>query len=259
MPTPTSLTFERYTEDLIRSVAADAEVLGLVLVGSTADVSRVDEWSDHDLFLITVDGAQERFRLDLGWLPGADRLVLRVRETEHGLKAVYDDGRVVELAVFSVAELSLAQANSYRVALDRGGVTQVMAAIAGRAKPSHVVDVDREAALFLSLLLIGVGRARRGEVLAAGQHIRSHALAHLLMLWRALVPEPCPERLDDLDVFRRFELVYPEAGARVSETLAADPETCARGLLALAEEGLAGRWTQWPGAAADVLRRRLGW
>ena len=259
MPSPTALTFERYTEELVRSVAAHAEVLGLVLVGSTADVSRVDEWSDHDFFLVTVDGAQERFRQDLGWLPGADRLALRVRETEHGLKAVYDDGRVVEFAVFSVAELSLAEANSYRVAVDCADVAQAMATIAGRPKPSHVVDVDREAALFLSLLLIGVGRARRGEVLAAGQHIRSHALAHLLMLWRALLPEPGVERLDDLDVFRRFELVYPEVGARIGGILAADPETSARGLLTLAEEGLAGRWPQWPGAAADVLRRRLGW
>ena len=252
-------TFEQYTDDLVRSVAADPEVLGLVLVGSTADVSRVDEWSDHDFFLVTVDGAQERFRSDLRWLPGADRLALRVRETAHGLKALYDDGRVVEFAVFSVAELSLAEANSYRVALDRAALTEAMAAISARPKPLQVVDPDREAALFLSLLLVGVGRARRGEVLAAGQHIRSFAVAHLLTLWRAVLPGPGLGRLDDLDVFRRFELVYPQLGARLAEILAADPETCARGLLDLAEEGPGQEWSRWPGAAAGVLRRRLDW
>ena len=251
--------FELFSADLTARVATDPEVLGLVLVGSTADTDRVDEWSDHDFILVTREGTQEAFRQDLGWLPGAEHLVLRVRETAHGLKAVYDDGRVLEFAVFSPDEVPLAEANAYRVALDRADLTATMAQIAARPRPGAVVDDEREIALFLSLVLIGVGRARRGELIAAGQHLRSHALRHLLTAWRHRHPTPDDARLDDLDVFRRVELVHPEAAARIATAQAGDPETCARALLDLAEEQLAPGWTGWPTEAVTAVRHRLGW
>jgi hypothetical protein len=67
-----------------------------------------DEWSDHDFFVITPPGGQEALREDLSWLPRADRVALSFRETGHGLVVLYDDGHLLEFAVFELDELALA-------------------------------------------------------------------------------------------------------------------------------------------------------
>ena len=54
-----------YTRALAESVARFDEVEGLVLLGSTAAVDRIDEWSDHDFYLVVREGSQERFRNEL--------------------------------------------------------------------------------------------------------------------------------------------------------------------------------------------------
>lgn len=249
--------FDQYTAELAASLETQSEVLGLVLLGSTADASRVDEWSDHDFFVVTTDGAQEHLRADLSWLPHANNLVLTVRETEHGIKAFYDDGHVLEFAVFSLGELELAEANSWAVALDRADVAERMSAIAARPKASAAVDVARGIRLFVSLLLIGVGRARRGETITAGQFVRSHALSNLLSVL-AHTASGDTGRLDSLDPFRRFEFAFPALGTEIAQALDAAPEAAAHTLLAIAERELAER-ADWPTEAVRAVRERLGW
>src|SRR4051812_48367660 len=83
-----------------------------------------DDWSDHGFFVISSAGEQERLRGDLSWLPRHDGVALAFRETEHGLNVIYDDGHLLEFAVFDLDELGLAGINRYRVLLDRGGVEE---------------------------------------------------------------------------------------------------------------------------------------
>ncbi len=236
--------FIEFIDELHQTLAARPDVIGLVLLGSAADRARRDEWSDHDFFVITVDDAQEAMRTDLRWLPAHDTIALSPRETEHGLKVVYDSGHVLEFAVFSLAELQLAGANAYEVVLDRGGVAEAMAGLAARERPPR--NDEANLGLFVALLLIGVGRARRGELLVAGNLVRTYAVERLL---RALPRDDA--RLDDLDPFRRVELVYPSLG--LAEALEQPVEDAARTLLEIAERELG------PIAGAEVLRRRLGW
>lgn len=251
------IAFESFSRTLLESASSRDDVLGLVFVGSASATARADEWSDHDFFLITRDGAQERYRQDLSWLPSHDEVVLTARETDHGLKVIYADAHVLEFAVFSLAEIALAGANDYTVALDRGGVADAMTAIASRPRPAER-EQGADVRLFIATLLIGVGRARRGETLSAGQLIRSFALSRLLLVWRRQLPSPAPDRLDDLDEFRRFERAYPEAAAQIAQALRSDPESCARALLEIAEREL-GDWQLWPREAAATVRKRLSW
>ncbi len=252
--------FSAYLDRLIASLESRPEVTGLVLAGSTADRSRVDEWSDHD-FLVVCDSlhAAEAMRADVSWLPEPDELVIVVRDTAHGVKGVYRDGHVLEFAVFGPDELRLAHANAFEVPLDRGGIYATMREVAARPKPGTELSPLQHAQLFLTLVLIGVGRARRGETLTAGQFIRTHALAHLLALHRRVVPGANDPRLDDLDVYRRLEQVHPELAALIERALERDPETAARGLLYVAEASGIARWSEWPVEAAATVRQRLGW
>src|SRR5690349_1028660 len=127
--------YHAFTVELVDRLRHDPDVVGLVVVGSmTGRDYEADEWSDHDFFLIVRSGVQERYRTDLGWLPRPDGIALRVRETEHGRKVIYDDGHLVEFAVFDVDEIALAGVNRYRILFDRGGVEEATARVAARGR-----------------------------------------------------------------------------------------------------------------------------
>lgn len=261
--------FERFRVRLLAAVEVHDDVLGLVWVGSAADTGRVDQWSDHDFFLITRPGSQERLRRKLDWLPDHDDIAIAARETAHGLKVVYRDGHVLEFAVASPEELSTFRGNQWEVALDRESITERMRRDVAPARPGPsgggapgrdgVRDPGTDLRLFLVNLLIGVGRARRGEVLSAGQCVRTNAVRHLLQAAAGILPGENPDRLDDLDPWRRFESVFPAAGALIAAALTRDVEPCARALLEAAEVLLGDAPAGFPAAEALVVRSRLGW
>jgi hypothetical protein len=204
--------FTGFNARLCDNLAARADVLGLVLMGSTAARERVDEWSDHDFAVVTVDGTEDRLRGDLSWLPELANVALALREEHDGFKIIYNNGHVVEFGITSLAGLATWHANAYEVILDRGGVSDAFARVAARPKPSQAARPYHELGLFVALLLVGVGRYRRGEVLVASQLVRTVAVGHLVTAWRLVRPAADSDRLDNLDPVRRFELVYPAAG-----------------------------------------------
>ncbi|MBC7463642.1 MAG: hypothetical protein H7227_05230 [Actinobacteria bacterium] len=249
--------FTQYTQRLIEACRATPSVIGLVLVGSVADTARVDEWSDHDFFVITQTGAQEELRQDLSWLPSHNEIAFSFRETEHGLKVVYVSGAVLEFAIFDTDELRSCAVNHNKLAFGTDEVKDALSIASGRTAEKIPGDSLTDFRHFLSLVLIGVGRARRGEVLTAGQGIRSYSLAALM---RVFVREaPHDSRLDRLDPFRRFELVHPELGYNIAVALEHSPELAAKNLLKIAEDNLSQSWLQYPIEDVRVIKEALGW
>lgn len=252
--------FADFTRRAISGAAADPDVLGLVGLGSTSgEPPHPDEWSDHDLFLITRSGTQERFRADPGWLPDAGRLVLWHRETAHGLKAIWDDGHLAEVAVFDPGELGLARVNRARVLLDRADVALRLRAV--REATAARVAADRPDARWLGgqllgELLVGAGRAARGERLSGHQLVRGAALGHLLLLVAGLLPPAAGSVPDELDPFRRVERSWPALARELEAALALPVPAAALALLDAAGRAL-GDAAPWPLAAAEAVRRRL--
>jgi hypothetical protein len=252
--------YERFTQELLRRVSADPDVLGLVALGSMSGLPPgPDRWSDHDFFVITRPGAQERLRSSPGWLPAPDRVVLWHRETAHGLKAVWDDGHLAELAVFDLDELALARVNRHRVLLDRTDVEARLAGVrAATVAAMTAVDARFEAGQLVTTLLVAGLRAGRGERLSAGQFVRAHAARHFLRLLAAADPAPPDAAPDDLDPFRRVERGWPEVAAALDAALARPAAEAARALLDLAERTFGGRpEVPWPRAAAEAVRAAL--
>ena len=247
--------FLRYQQELVAAVTDRKEVLGLVFLGSSAAHARVDKYSDQDFFLIVSEGTGESFRQDLRWLPNHENIVLSPRETAHGLKVLYSSGLVLEFAVFEDRELELSAANDYLVALDKTDIAERMAKIALRSVPA-AFDPESGFELFLSLVVIGVGRARRGEQIAADQHIKSYAVEKLLQVIRALLPKP-DARFDSLNAYRRFEFDYPDLGKHIGMHLLQTAEVCAKGMLDLASTELPLSDTQQN--QLQALKTILGW
>jgi hypothetical protein len=251
-------SFFSYSDRLAANAQEHADVLGLVLVGSAADTNRVDEWSDHDFFLVVKPGLGEVFRNDLSWLPDAGDVIVAARETAHGLKVVYRNGHVLEFAVFEDAELELASVNYWAVPVDKTNISERVRAIESRTV-GVPFDEASEWGLFLALILIGVGRARRGEILIAGQAIRSYYLKHVVGFVRDRLPVAAgTEGLEDnLDRFRRFEKQYPAEAARIEATLQLPVEDSAQAQLdfVLGLGGFSGLQLE----QAAAVRERIGW
>jgi hypothetical protein len=236
--------YEAFTRALAARLEGDPDVLGLVALGSmSGEPPGPDAWSDHDFFVVTRPGAQERFRTDPGWLPAPERIALLHRETAHGLKVIWDDGHLAELAVFDPGELSLAKVNRHRVLLDREGtpgalaarMAEVRAATVAQARAS-ATDPRWEAGQLLGTLLVGALRAARGERASGDLLVRAYAARHFLALVHATVPPAPGARPDDLDPFRRIEEAWPRLATALEAALAPSAPASARALLALARE-----------------------
>jgi len=249
--------FVEYSDSLTNICINHPKIIGLVLVGSTAETQRVDEWSDHDFFVITENGEQEPLRKDLTWLPKSESIAFWFRETEHGLKVLYTSGEVLEFAIFDVEELRSCTVNHHRLAYGNEDIAQALAA-ASNGLPLAVVGDDlADFRHFLSVLVIQVGRARRGEVLTAGQGIRGTAATALLKVLTRRLPQD--QRLDRLDVSRRFEFVHPEIGKVLADALAQNPEDAAKDLLYISERYLVPLWNEYPRKEVQVVKDVLSW
>jgi hypothetical protein len=246
--------YERFTRDLRQRLADDPRVLGLVAVGSMARRGTTpDRWSDHDFFVVAAPGAQESFRSDLAWLPRSREIALSFRETAHGVKVVFTDGHLIEFAVFDPDELALARVNRYRVLFDRERIGERLDRVAADTARARPPSDDWLVGQFLTNLLVGVGRHRRGERLSGRQLVASGALGHLVMLLAKHAASP-PTALDSLDPLRRFESAFPDVGRRLCAALERETPDMARDLLELALAELPGRI---PMEAVAAIRPRL--
>lgn len=254
--------FERRSAALADAVARHPELVGLALLGSASESarSRRDEWSDHDFFAIIAPGRAGAVRPDLSWLPDQDRLALTAREGELGFVAVYDDGHVFEFALAEPDELSDAVAGAATIAVDdgTGGVTALIEQSRRRADRGDVLDPVNDARLVLVKLLIGVGRARRGETLIAGEFVRTWAVRHLVRALRGRFPERSTGARDRIDPLRRVEQDLPEWAAAIEAAVAQDVEPAARALVDILHR-LEPGWEDFPSRAAGAVARRLGW
>ena len=247
--------YRAFTEELIDRLREDERAIGLVGVGSMADRDYPpDEWSDHDFFVITPPGRQEELRTDLSWLPHRDRVALSFRETEHGLNVIYDDGHMLEFAVFDLEEIALAGVNRYRVLLDRGGVEERIEQVASNPRPPR--DDRFLFGKTVAAALVAGGRARRGETLSAS-FMLTWATTYLTRLVTRTLPAANASVLDDLDSLRRFERVYPELGAELAAIVRLDPAAGGPALLDVLERELRPLRPDLPWPALDAVRARL--
>lgn len=237
--TPTE--HERFTRRLVAGLEADPRVVGVVGLGSTAAADPPpDRWSDHDLWLVTEDGAQADYRGRIDWLPEAGEVVFWYRETEHGLGVVYRSGHLVEVAVFGRGELHVARANRARVLLDRGGVTEAIAALQARTAERVAAERPDPDWLFGQVavgLIVASARWARGERLSAQRRLLD-AVGPLVRLLAGAVPSDGAALLDDLDPHRRVERVWPALGAALDRAVLLPAPEAALHLVALVRSAL---------------------
>jgi hypothetical protein len=222
--------------ELQANAEVDDRILGLIWAGSAAETSRFDIYSDYDFYLVTQDEDAELMRQNLDWLPEPQEIAYWARETAHGLKVVYKDGTILEFAVFTLDQLSKTVVNHFAVAYDSADVTDRTEKIKATGEPKSHESVDDHLAIIYTLLMIAIGRARRGELLIAGQFIRSYAALHLIKAVKKTFVSADISKRDVLDPWRRFEMEYPEVGAKLNAALALEVEPAGWAVAQLAFE-----------------------
>lgn len=258
-----SMQYQEFTERLRQNLESKPQVMGLIALGSMAQQDyQPDRWSDHDFFVITQAGEQEALRLNLGWLPDFDQIVLSFRETAHGLKILYRNGHLLEFAIFDPEELLMTRPNRYRVLLDRGGLAvliEILSAIPAQPETLYGGETSdsKRFGMFLCNLLVGVGRYRRGEKLSGHQFVKSYALQHLVTLLEKYLEAPNKGLLDNLDPWRRFERVFPETGVALTQILNAEVPHAAVLMLDLAQRELQGKLEIFSVETVKVVREQL--
>ncbi len=210
--------YYQFIDDLRESLETRDEVLGLVLLGSTANQSHLpDNYSDHDFFVITKTGLQARYRQDLSWLPDSESIVFWYRETDHAVKVLYQSGHLLEVAVFDPEELKIAKVNDYRLVFDKANLQAIVEAT---YYPEHPTLDDRFLwGQFLSHLVVGYGRLQRGEALTARFFLTFLCVTDIAHLMIKHLPTTQPEQLDTLDPLRRLEVAYPILGKQLNTIL----------------------------------------
>ncbi len=215
-----SADYQQFTDTLTDRLRRYDDVLALVALGSMAARDHhPDRFSDHDFFVIVRPGTQRWYRENLQWLPDHERIAYAFQETVHGMKVLYADRHLLEFAVFDPDELFQARINRYRVLFDRANLTSTLEQLVAREMAAPAVDIAYLSGQFLTHVLVGLWRWRRGEELSAYRFIREFALQDLVRLTHALATADRPDLSDNLDPTRRFERVYPGVGEALAAAL----------------------------------------
>lgn len=250
--------YQALTAALTAWATNEPSVTGLVAVGSTAGVPREpDEWSDHDVLVVTTPGAASRLLSDLTWLPDVHRIAVHFIETDRGRSLIFDDGHLIELAIFDESDLDDLRLNAYRVLVGQDRIEERLAAIA-KQTARQVEAEDPEGTTryhrFVKELVIGLGRFGRGETLSANERIRGTAMTSLLSLLGDFLPPEQTQTLDNLDPHRRFEQGHPTYAARLNRALECAIPRLADEMLRLVEQTLAGRVDAVTPESIDAMR-----
>ncbi len=254
----TPVEYQQWLDETVTRLALEDAVIGVVAMGSTANRSRTDEWSDHDIAIVVAEGSEAQFRGDVSWMANHESVVDVVTEHHGGCRALFADGHLVEWGVASLQDFATWYASDCAVLLDRGGVSDVVAQIAVKPFPPSEGSFERDLSLFFMTILHGCGRLRRGETISANAIIRGAAVEHLVRAARATVPSRSLDG-DRLDSLRRVENAMPDFAAQLAECLVGDLEGTALALVDLVEACWAGADNRFPAATLKVVRDRLGW
>ena len=205
-------------ERLRARLEADPRVLGLVLLGSTADESYRDPFSDHDFWIVTEPGAQCDYLDTHAWLPDADKILFSARHGASYRGALYRNRHKVEYAVFDMEEATRGKIERFHIAFDRGGVAELARAVREQSHRERAEQLARPDTLenFCMLLWTARERSLRGESLSAHMYLLA-AFGALLDLLVAQTPSA--PQADRLDPRRRLERLWPETGRELNHIL----------------------------------------
>jgi lincosamide nucleotidyltransferase B/F len=184
------------------------DTLGLLGLGSVGvQLSRLDEYSDLDFFLIVKKGAKSKYLDSLFWLDDVYPLPYSFKNTVDGYKILFADGIYGEFAVFEEDEMDAISYSEGRWIFKKKEC--IVPKIQSKPFQSLYSDnIDHAINEILTNLLVGLQRYHRKERLAAQRMIEVHALDRLLSILPSIYIEE-DVHVDQFNLDRRIEFRFP--------------------------------------------------
>ena len=234
--------YELYVEELRSRLLADPQVRGLMVVGSTADADKRDAWSDHNFWVITEPGAQDRYLDSTSWLPSADQIILTARHGAAYRSVLYGNQHKIDYAVADEQGLASGTFEHFEVVFDRGEVLSHAQSGFDKTRKDRIEILRHSFTLqgFGILVWTAYGRAVRGEPLSARNFLElaTDVLLNLLCVHTSLGRVPS---IDSLDPRRRLERNNPRLAQELLGILTNETLPACQRLLTLAERELRDR------------------
>ncbi len=212
---------------LLKRLTAIAQVvkkcgsgLAMLSLGSAGqELSRLDEFSDLDFFVIARPGQKSYFLDSLNWLEEIQPITFSFRNTADGYKLLFEDGIFCETAVFEAYELTRIPFTNARVIWqDEKSSLNFPLHNSLPAGEEHNPNVEWLTGEILSNLYVGLGRFRRGERLTAARFVQGYAVDRIVEL-APFIEMQQDGNQDPFDQHRRFEHRYPQTASKLPQFL----------------------------------------
>ncbi|MBI2419930.1 MAG: hypothetical protein HYV28_18860 [Ignavibacteriales bacterium] len=193
-------------DEIGESIKYSGNALALIGLGSVGiELSRLDDYSDSDFFVIATDGCKNFYIQNLVWLCSIAPLSYTFRNTKDGYKGMYEDGIYCKFAVFEICELLQTNYAEGRIIWMADGFDENLRVPRNTGaldwRPESIVWLIGE---IVTCLYVGMCRYRRGEKLSGFTFIQRHAFT----LFFELVEMTRPDNGIAKDLYakdRRFE------------------------------------------------------
>ena len=174
-----SIQQKRFNE-IIQLNQHKEEVLAFIGLGSMHDLTRLDAYSDIDFFILVQSQQDKKIYMeDMSWLD-VHPIIFSYIETRDGLKVIYEDGILLEFAVFTMDELKLIPFQEGTIYYKKPFIEEHD--LKPQLEQSHPFDLNKTISNCLSNLYVGLLREHRGEHVAAFLMIQVYATSNLLKI-----------------------------------------------------------------------------
>lgn len=231
--------YQAFLDDLVSILKADPNVLGLITLGSTADATYRDRWSDHDFWIITTSGAQRKYLDSFDWLPDANQILITVRHGASYRTVLFQTRHKVEYAVFDREEAARGKIERFEVLIDRQEIRSLAESImlqTSRDRNEALTKPGRLENLCL-LLWTAYEKHERGEILSEQRYLQ-FSIDQLLDLFLVYGQIDQSQLADKLDPRRRLEQVAPALARQLRRIVEVGGPKAGLGLIQLAEHEL---------------------
>lgn len=253
-----SIEYQNFLNELISRLQADPFVLGLIALGSTADSTLRDQWSDHDFWIITSSGFQANYLDTFSWLPKADAILFTIRHGKSYRGILYENTHKVEYAVFDPTEAIGGKIERFDVLIDRQSIGSLAESIQRETLKQRELVLSRPDKLenLCWLLWTACEKSQRREHLSSQRYVQFaiDVFLDLLLIHHSLNKS---EMVDKLDPRRRLEKLNPELGKELRHIVTLDPAEAVVALLYLIEKELKTRAPELVWDKVLVVRKWL--